>query len=323
MMAIMHSPRAVFMGSSEAAVPVLRALQELGWVLAAVYTAPDRSAGRQLHVRATAIKRYALAEGIPVLQPASWRRPEVARELERLQPDIVLVAAYGLLLPELALTIPRWGCLNVHPSLLPRNRGASPVVAAILGGDRVTGVTLFRMDAGLDTGPILAQRQVPLSPSARAGLLTEELFAIGAGLIKEALPEYLAGELTLRTQPKDGVTVTRRLEKVDGSLDWTKSASQLEREIRAYDPWPGSSTTWLGRRLQVLEASVLPFEPPEDARGRPGTVVRVEAQPPAIGVETGAGILVLHRVRLEGRRDMSTAEMVRGHGGFLDARLPS
>ncbi len=307
------------MGSPIAVVPVLDSVRELGWDLVGVYTASDQQAGRGRHVEPTPVKRYALEQGFPVFQPASLRDEQTFDELRSLAPDLIVLAAYGELLPPEVLDLPRWGCLNVHPSLLPRHRGASPVAAAILAGDEMTGVTLMIMDRGLDTGPLLGQREQRLWPTNRSGQLTEQLFVLGAELLKEVLPEYVAGRITPAPQAKEGVSISRKMKKEQGELDWFKAAVQLEREVRAHDPWPGSATRWNGKRLQVLEAHAMTA----DTLALPGTVVQIGMDPPLVGVATLNGLLVLHQVKQEGRKTVAATEFIRGNQEFLDARLPS
>jgi methionyl-tRNA formyltransferase len=304
----MNGLRVVFMGSPAPVVPVLDALvahaNERGWTVPAVYAAPDRPAGRGRGLRAAPVAERARALGLEVLTPARLRGEEEQARFRALGADLVVLAAYGLLLPPVFLGPevaggPRHGALNIHPSLLPRWRGASPVAAAIRAGDRESGVCLMRMDAGLDTGPVLARERVPLTGTERTPQLTDRLFAIGAGLLTRSLDPYLAGTLVPAPQAEEGVTVCGRWRKEDGVLDWARPAAELERAVRAFDPWPGTFTTWRGQRLEVLEASV--------------------AGGAAVG--TGTGLLVLHRVKQEGKRALATQEFLRGQRAFIGARL--
>ncbi len=283
-----------------------------------VYTQPDRQAGRGRRVEPTAVKRYALDQGLPVYQPSSLREEGAWEQIQALTPDLVVLAAYGKILPSGVLELPRWGCVNLHPSLLPRHRGATPAAAAILAGDEMTGVTLFVMDEGMDTGPILAQREMPVRADDRTPELTERLFILGAELAREALPAYTAGQISPLPQAEEGVTVTRRLTKEDGELDWTKPAVALEREVRGYFPWPSSFTYWQGKQLQVLEAEVTRGIPQTPA----GTVVQLSLGPASVGVGTADGVLVLKRVRLAGRASMAMGDFLRGYPSFLEAKLP-
>jgi methionyl-tRNA formyltransferase len=313
----MVAVRVVFMGSPACTLPVLRELQQLGFEVVGVYTAPDQPSGRGRKLEPTPVKRFAVEMGLRVYTPTTLNSDEAVAQLSELKPDVVVLAAYGKLLPGRFLKVPRWGCVNVHPSLLPRHRGATPGATAILEGDKVTGVTLFLMDIGLDTGPVLAQQKTPLGPSERTPELTARLFGLGAELLKEALPAYIAGSIIPTPQGEPGVTVSRRLTKEDGELVWAKSAVQLEREVRGYFPWPGSVTTWNGKRVQVLEAAA----GQGSSQAAPGTVISLGAA--GIGVVTGEGVLTLWQVRLQGKPAMGARDFLRGNHGFLGARLPS
>ena len=286
-----------------------------GWEIVAAYSAPDRPAGRGRLLQPSPVKAHAETLGIPVLTPPRLKPPEEVERFRALKADLVVLAAYGLLLPAPYLFEPRHRAVNVHPSLLPRHRGASPVAGAILAGDEVTGTSIMVMDEGMDTGAVLAQREVVLDGTERTPVLTDELFALGAEMLRELLPAYVRGEAVPHPQREEGVTVVRRFKKEDGALDWTKPAVQLERQVRAFDPWPGSATVWDGKRLEVLEAIAV-----AGTGASPGTVVQIES---AVGVATGDGTLVLMRVKPEGRGEMDATAFSRGREGFVGARLPS
>jgi methionyl-tRNA formyltransferase len=315
----MASLRIVFMGSPGVVIPILSSIErmasELDGKIVAVYAAPDRAAGRGRKLLASPIKESARARGIDVLTPARVTNDEEKARFAELGADLVVLAAYGLLLPAPFLFGPKYGAVNVHPSLLPRHRGASPVAGAILAGDTTTGTTIMKMDEGLDTGDILAMEEVSLVGTERTPALTGELFAVGARVLSDVLPAYLAGELVPTPQPAEGATVIKRFKKEDGRLDWALSASELERHTRAFDPWPGTATTFRGERLEVLSATVQ--EPSGDA---PGSVV---AQGLHVAVATGDGLLVLNQVKLAGRKPMAATDFVRGHPDFIGATLPS
>ena len=308
----MDAPRTIFMGSPAAAIPVLDALLSLNWPVVGVYTAPDRPAGRGRRLEACAVKRRALDLGLDVVDPPSLRTPEAVEVLHALEPDLVLLAAYGKLLPSDFLEAPALGALNVHPSLLPKYRGAAPVQATILSGDAEAGASLIVMDDGVDTGPLVAQRAVPLRGDERAGALTERLFLICADLVRDALPRYAAGEIAPAPQGA-GEPPLKRLKKDAGRLDWTRPAVELERQVRAYDPWPGAYTEWAGRRLQVLDAAV---GAASDAS--PGAVA---VGPDGPGVGTADGTLLPRRVKLEGRPATALEDFVRGHAAFVGSTL--
>ena len=316
----MEPVRIVFMGSPQPAAVVLDAAAGVaaanGWVVAAVYTAPDKPEGRGRRLSPSPVRRRADELGIPVLTPSRLTLPEEQERFRSLRADLVVLAAYGLLLPAPFLFEPAHGAVNVHPSLLPRHRGATPVAAAILGGDAETGVTVMKMDEGLDTGPTLARRSVPLRGDERTGPLTDRLFALGGELLAEVLPPYVAGEVVPVPQPGEGVTYAPRMTKADGLIDWREPALLIERKVRAYDPWPGAAAVWEGRRLAVTGAEV-------DVEAGDVAVGEVTTRGDAVLVGTGQGALRLLRVKVEGRPEMGIAEFLRGRPAFADARLAS
>ncbi|MDD3828414.1 MAG: methionyl-tRNA formyltransferase, partial [Anaerolineae bacterium] len=284
--------RIVFMGTPDFAVPSLQALARDHQVVGVV-TQPDRPAGRGRRLVAPPVKEAAGALGLEVIQPPTLRRPEAVERLVAWRPDLVVVAAFGQILRPEVLAIPPHGCLNVHASLLPRYRGAAPIPAAILAGDERTGVTIMRMDEGLDTGPMLAQADWPIRPDDTTGSLTADLARLGASLLVEALPGWLEGRIAPRPQDDAQATYCRTLQKEDGLLDWALTASHLDRQVRACDPWPGAYTAWAGQRLKILRARPLPGRPGPGGAG-PGRVV---ALAPGAGVVTGEGVLALLQVQ--------------------------
>ncbi len=306
--------RIVFMGTPSFAVPVLRALADHHQVVGVV-TQPDRRAGRGRRLTVSPVKEAALALGLPLFQPPTLRTAEAAQRLAAWQPAVIVVAAFGQILRPPLLSLPPHGCLNVHASLLPRWRGASPVAAAILAGETVTGVSLMLMDEGMDTGPILARRSCPIAPDDTTGALTGRLAEMGAQLLIETLPRWLAGGIRPRPQDDDRATYCRLLKKEDGRLDWTRPAAYLERQVRACDPWPGAFTTWQGRRLKVLRARARPEVP---ADGPPGRVLDLS---PGLGVSTGQGVLELIEVQLAGKKPLPAGTFARGQKGLLGSRL--
>ena len=309
--------RIVFMGTPAFAVPALRALVERGHVVVGVYTQPNRRAGRGRKLRASPIKIFSEECGLPVFQPRSLRQDsESARsDLAELAADAVIVAAYGLFLPEKVLQLPRLGCLNIHPSLLPRHRGPSPVATAILNGDEATGVTIMLLDEGIDTGPILAQQETRIAADETAEGLTNRLFELGSNLLIDSLDRWEQGQIVPKPQSDDDASFTRRLEREDGRIDWNQSADSLARRVRAFTPWPGAFTTWRGRTLKVLRA-----RPADGALdGSPGSVVRLDDS--TIAVLTGNGALEVHSLQMEGRRAMSATDFVRGYEDFIGSSL--
>jgi methionyl-tRNA formyltransferase len=292
---VTHQPRIVFIGSPDFAVPTLEALARC-YPLVGVVTQPDRPAGRGEHLVPPAVKEAALRLDIPILQPEKLRAPEAINQLQAWTPDLIVVAAFGQILRPAVLDLPRYGCINVHGSLLPKGRGAAPIQASILAGDQETGITIMKMDPGVDTGPILSQRALRIAPDDTSGSLFAKLAPFGAGLLLETLPRYLSGELALRPQPKEGVTYAPMLKKEDGLLDFTKPAIELERRVRAFDPWPGTWFDWNGAPLKILRTRVSLGE-------NPGTGRRLTIEGfPAVG--TSKGILILDEVQPAGKKRM-------------------
>lgn len=313
--------RVVFMGTPEPVVQVLRGLLDAGHAVPAVYTQPDKAAGRGRQVASPPIKRFAEERGIPVYQPVSLRRKEAMEPLVALAPDVLVVAAYGKILPRQALEAAKRGGLNIHPSLLPRHRGPTPVLTTILEGDAVTGVTIINMDEGMDSGPVLARREEPVRPGDTTGALTERLFGIGTRMVVDLLDPWVEGALNLKMQDHASATFTRFLQREDAELKFDVSAVQLERMVRAFQPAPGAFTTWRGKLLKVLEATVVGGAQPG---GEPGVVVGLpRGSPSPVGIATPNGVLVLKRVQLEGKRPMSAEEFSRGYRTFVGSRLPS
>ncbi len=306
--------RIVFMGTPGFAVPVLLALADQHQV-AGVVTQPDRPAGRGQRVVASPVKEAALARGLPVFQPETLRSPEAVARLAEWQPEVIVVAAFGQILRPDVLNLPPYGCLNVHASLLPRWRGAAPIPAAILAGDTTTGVTIMRLDEGLDTGPILAQAECPIAPDDTTATLTARLADLGARLLIETLPGWLAGEVQPRPQDPSQATYCRPLRKEDGLLDWSRPAADLDRLVRACNPWPGAYTAWQGQRLKVLRARP---HPAWQGEGPPGLVV---ALPDGLGVVAGQGLLELLEVQLAGKKPLAAGLFVRGQRGLVGGRL--
>jgi len=305
------------MGTPEFAIPSLETLANSGYQIIAVYTQPDRPAGRGRGLVPSPVKQKALSLGLTVRQPVSLRQAEEVQMLRDLRPEVIVVAAYGNLLPQSIIEIPPLGCVNVHPSLLPLYRGPAPVAAAILAGDDVTGVSIMLLDAGMDTGPVLARERVDISPDDTTGSLTARLAQIGAGLLAKTLPLWVEGSISPEPQDNEKATYSSTITKESGRLDWSRPAIELWRRTKAFQPWPGCYTTWQGKLLKVVEAVPLP------GGGEPGRVVALErSQPATVGVQTGDGILGLRQVQLEGKRVTAAEEFIRGQRGFVGAVLP-
>lgn len=307
--------RIVFLGTPDFAVPSLAALHEQGeaqgWQVVGVGTQPDRPAGRGKQLAISPVKQYALAHGLPVLQPPSLRKdPAAVEALAALAPDLLVVAAYGLILPPDVLALPTYGPINVHASLLPAYRGASPITAAILDGCEVTGVTIMLMDAGMDTGPALRQAAAPIRPDDTTASLADRLAQLGAHLLVETLPPWLEGGLAATPQSNlpGEPSICRLIRKEAGRIDWGRRAVQIERAVRAYTPWPSAYTLWRGEVFKVLAAAVL------EGEAEPGRIVGTP-QGPAVG--TGEGLLLLQTVQAAGKRAVPAAAFANGAAGFV------
>lgn len=300
------SLRIVFMGSPDFALPSLSALVSTpNYQVVGVITQPDRASGRGRELKPPPVKSLALELNIPVMQPEKLRLPEPMEQLRAWTPDLIVVAAFGQILKKDVLEMPHYGCINVHASLLPRWRGAAPINAAILHGDEETGVTIMQMDVGLDTGPMLAKKSIRINPDDTAGSVSQALSTLGADLLIETLPDYLAGNLAAIPQPEDGSTYAPMLKKTDGLLDFTQPAIDLERRVRAMNPWPGAWFEWNGNPLKVLRASTVSGE-----KGlASGSRFTVEGRP---AVQSSEGALVLDEVQPAGKKAMPGKSFLAG-----------
>ncbi|MCX6009320.1 MAG: methionyl-tRNA formyltransferase [Chloroflexi bacterium] len=306
------------MGTPEFAVPSLAALLRSSYQVVAAYTQPDKKAGRGQSVAFSPVKQLALSQGLEVVQPDSLKVAGTVEKLASFAPDLMVVAAFGQILPPEVLALPKFGCLNVHPSLLPRYRGASPIATAILQGDEITGVTIMLLDVGLDSGPILSQREVSISADDTTGSLTIKLAQTGAQLLMETLPLWIDGRIQAQPQEESRASYSKVITKDDGEMDWRLPALDLWRRVRAFDPWPGCYAWWRGKRLKLDKVVPLYGE----KSGEPGKVIALSPSAPAtVGVETGDGVLGLLRVQLEGKREMSAEEFVRGQRDFIGSNL--
>jgi len=313
--------RVIFMGTPEFAVPSLEHLILNQYQVVAVYTQPDKPAGRQGSPLPSPVKRVALSWKLPVVQPVSLKGTEAVEQLAEFHPDVIVVAAFGQILPQSVLDIPSCGCINLHASLLPRFRGASPVAAAILAGDEFAGMSIMLMEKGLDTGPVLAKVQIPISPQDTTGSLTAKLSQIAAQLLLDVLPRWFKGELTPQPQNDAEATFCSPISKEEGEIDWHLSAIDIWRRVRAFQPWPGCYTRWQGKQLRIIEAVPLL----EETSSEVGQVVALTpARKEAVfGINTGNGILGVLRVQLEGKQAMSATEFLRGQRQLIGAILPS
>jgi methionyl-tRNA formyltransferase len=302
----------LFFGSPEFSLPSLRALHQ-SFSIAGVVAQPDRRAGRGRALQPPPVAELAASLDLEVYQPRDINAPDAIDRLRRWKPQVIVVAAYGQILSSEVLSLPELGCINIHASLLPRWRGASPIQAAIKAGDAETGITIMKMDEGMDTGPIIAQRRVRIAETETGGQLTMRLADLGAELVTEVLPTYLEGEIQPIPQIDDLATYAPLLKKADGELDWDQPAEALARQVRAFEPWPTSFFHWQRRRIVVRSASALPGD---DAAA--GAVTVVEDQP---AVVTSEGILCLQVVQPAGKTEMSGAAFLRGAKDFPGSRL--
>ncbi|OGO18971.1 MAG: methionyl-tRNA formyltransferase [Chloroflexi bacterium RBG_16_50_11] len=311
--------RIVFMGSPRFAVPSLEQLLLNDFKVVAAYTQPDRPSGRGRRLAVSPVKEAAIKWRIPVMQPPSLKSAEALAELAALKPDIIIICAFGQILPQALLDIPPYQCLNGHFSLLPRHRGASPVAAAILDGDEFAGVSIQLVRKKLDTGPVLAAAAVPISPADNTGTLTDKLSIVGAHLLQEALTGWLRGSLTPLPQDESKASYFGQVNKEDGEIDWKLPAVDIWRRVRAYYPWPGGFTYWQGKQLKINEAIVIASA----EKSEPGCVIALPDVAGGVGITSGDGILGVLNVQYAGKKAMSAADFLRGQRDFLGTKLPS
>jgi methionyl-tRNA formyltransferase len=303
--------RVVFMGTADLACASLEALcRAPGFSVVAAVTQPDKPKGRELKLQPTPVKIVAMKHELPVHQPIKARAPEFVDQLRGLTPDLIVVAAYGQILPQAILDIPKFGCLNVHTSLLPKYRGAAPIQWAILNGELETGVTIMKMDAGLDTGDIVAEMRTPIADTDNAQTLHDRLAKLGADLLVRTIPEYVAGQITPRPQPEEGGTYARKITRQDGRIDWLKPAREVWNQVRAFTPWPGAFTQFPregeSKLLKIWDAAVQ-----EHAFRTPGEIL--EAGKFGIVVACGEHALRILELQLEGGKRLTAQQFLAGH----------
>ncbi len=312
--------RVVFMGTPDFSVGTLEALAAAGHEIVGVVTQPDKQKGRGKQLQATPVKEAALRLGLPVWQPAKVRDPEFLEVLRQLAPEVIVVAAFGQLIPQAILDLPRYGCVNVHASLLPAYRGAAPIQWAVINGEKESGVTIMQMDAGLDTGDMLAKTVVPLAPDETGGSLFDKLSSAGAKLLVETLDGLEQGTVVPEKQPEESTTeYARMIKKADGRIDWSRPAAQIERLVRGLDPWPSAFTTLDGKTVKIWKAQVMAliggglFDalPGQDPKKHAGEIWAADES--GIHVRAGDGILVIQELQLEGKKRMAAREFLRGH----------
>ncbi len=295
----------VYMGTADFAVPALQALAQSRHEIVAVYTQPARPAGRGMKARPSPVERAAAALDLPIRTPITLKEEKEQAVLASLETDLAIVAAYGLILPEAVLAIPRLGCINLHGSCLPRWRGAAPIQRAILAGDRESGITIIQMEAGLDTGPMLAMEPVPIDGTTTAQDLHDRLASLAAEMVVPMVARLATGEVEAETQPEDGAVYARKIEKSEGRLDWAQSAPQIDRQIRALNPWPGCWTEFDGQRLRILSGTLLGEAPPGTAH--PGTVLD-----DMLTVACGEKTFRITKLQRAGGKPMASLDFLRG-----------
>ena len=304
----------VFMGTPYFTIPVLDKISSNGHDIVAVYTQPDRTSGRGRKVTMSAVKEYAISKNLRVLQPQNFRKDlSQIHILDSFKADIAVVAAYGILLPSEILDLLPHGCINLHPSLLPKYRGASPVSTAILESEKVTGTTIMQLDSGIDSGPILAQQETPIGEEELCNELTEKLFYLGADLIVETISKLAKGIIVPRQQDHENATYTKKLVRQDGLVDWKDGADVILRKIRAHHPWPGSYTYFNGKNLKIIEARIS-----ENYNLGPGCV---SVQDNAVYIGTSDDSLIVSQLQSEGARITSATDFARGHRDFENSIL--
>ncbi len=297
--------RTVFMGTPEFALPTLQGLIDAGANLVGVYTQPDRPKGRGKKLTASPVKELALAHQLTVFQPERLRRPEAVEELRRLAPDLIVVVAYGQILPRSVLEIPRFQCINVHASLLPKYRGAAPINKAIVDGETETGVTTMLMDVGLDTGAMLVKRSTPIGPDETTGEVHDRLALLGREALEETLRLICAGQLTPQEQDETASTYAPMMNKEDGLIDWSRSAREIHNQVRGLDPWPGAYSYLNGQVLKIAATWV-----DEEAGGTPGEVLGADAG--GVRVACGQGALLIGELQLPGKKRLAAREFLSG-----------
>lgn len=312
--------RVIFMGTPLFSVSVLERLLDDGYDVVAVYTQPDRPSGRGRQAAPSPVKETALKAGLHIEEPTTFKGEAVVDHMQSFEPDITVVASYGHILPQRVIDVPRLDTLNIHPSLLPKYRGPSPIAGALLAGESETGVTVMTVLPKVDSGHILAQSKLTITDEDTTASLTPKLFAMGADLLIDTIPKLISGEITPQPQDESKATYTRMFTKEDGLIDWSLPAVQIDRMIRALQPWPTCHTLWNGKTLKILQAAVLPET---NSAHHPGYVTRIDDDESRAGVVTGDGILEIKRLQLEGKRELSCKEFLMGQKTFIGSAMGS
>jgi len=307
--------RAILMGTSEFAERIFTSLyQRLSFDIAAVVTAPDKPVGRKQKLLPSPVKKWALENNLPVLQPDKIKKPEWIEKIRKLNPDLIILCAYGQIIPKEILDIPKYGALNIHPSLLPKYRGASPIHAAILNGDEISGITIMLMDEKMDHGDIISNFKFQISkPKISYKELENQLIDVAADLLIKTLPDWVEGKIKPKPQDHSKASFCKIIKKQDGKIDWNKSAQEIENIIRAYHQWPVAYTFFNNKQLKILEVDII-----EGKNKKPG---KVFAENKELMVQTGNGILILKQIQLEGKKPMSAQDFLRGHSEIIGSIL--
>ncbi len=310
--------RIVFLGTPDFAVPVLQSLVDTPDLdVVGVVTQPDRPAGRGQIILASAVKRLAGHLGLPIFQPATLRDPGAVETLRGWLPDVLVVAAFGQILRQPVLDLAPHGCINVHASLLPRWRGAAPIQYAIRAGDRETGITIMKMDIGLDTGPILSQHTISIDADDTGATLHDKLADLGSRVLPTVLTAYLAGEISPRPQPEEGMTLAPSIKKPEGQIDWSRETAEIDRQVRAFHPWPGTFTFLGDDLLKIIGGAP---RPDQDPGLPPGTVVSEHGD---LAVQTGAGLYIVREIQPAGKKSMTGQAFLAGHPSVIGVALQS
>jgi len=310
-----NKPKTIFWGTSEFAVPALKKLCAIGYKPLAIYTAPDKPVGRKQVLTHPPVKIAAQTLGAPVLQPATLKSDEQFEQFQQLEPDLCITVAYGKIIPEKWLAVPRFGFLNIHPSLLPRHRGPTPIQTAILNGDKETGVTIMKLDKEVDRGPLLANSKFQIPNSKQYQEIERELSMLGTELLVKTLPKYLAGEIKPQEQDHSQATFTKKFTREDGKIDWKRPAEKIHNQIRALNPEPGTWTKWNSQLLSILESELTENIKDSEPVGKIRNINN------KIAAKTGRGYLEIKKVQLEGKKPMEIGNFIRGQKDFMDSTL--
>ena len=309
----------IFMGSPEYTLPILKDLLTSNHSVQAVFTEADKLIKRNKIVLENPIKQYCIKLNIPVFQFTKENNKKIFEEVSKTKPDAIIIASYGVILPKKVLEIPPLGCINIHPSMLPKYRGPSPIPSTILNGDYNSGVTLMKLDTGMDTGPIIAQEKFLIDPSHNASDLTEKLFSLGGKLLTKILPDFASGNIQVTPQNDKKATTTLKIKKTDGLIKWSNTSEYIKNQIKAFTPWPGTYTFWQGNRIIIHNGNE--YQKNVNLKSTPGTIVQLSNQ--SIGVVTSTNFLELKKIQLEGKKVLSVEEFLMGYPNLIDSCFES